>query len=42
MKYNSSKSEVDNAIKELRSQSPEYFTDPSAEDKLRSELQFIS
>lgn len=42
MKYNSSKSEVENAIKDYKLTNPQYFVDPSAEDKLREELKFIS
>lgn len=42
MKYNSSKSEVENAIKDYKLTNPQYFIDPNAEDKLREELKFIS
>ena len=42
MKYNSSKSEVENAIKDYKLTNPQYFIDPTAEDKLREELKFIS
>lgn len=42
MKYNSSKSEVENAIKDYKLTNPQYFVDPTAEDKLREELKFIS
>lgn len=42
MKYNSSKSEVENAIKDYKLTNPQYFVDPNAEDKLREELKFIS
>lgn len=42
MKYNSSKSEVENAIKDYKLTNPQYFVDSTAEDKLREELKFIS
>lgn len=42
IKYNSQKSEVDNAIKDFKLSNPKFFVDPTAEEKLRSELQFVS
>lgn len=42
IKYNAQKAEVDNAVKDFKLSNPQFFTDPSAEEKLRSELQFVS
>lgn len=42
IKYNASKSEVENAIKDFKLTNPNLFLAQDAEDKLRAELQFIS
>lgn len=42
IKYNTSRSEVENAIKDYKLQNPKYFVEQDAEDKLRDELKNIS
>jgi len=42
IKYNSSRAEIENAIKDYKLANPNLFISAGAEDKLRDELQFIS